>query len=226
MKSVTLSLFLAFSLLGINALHGQGATEDLVDFGKFRLKKPISKNLDGSFLGGTADTSVTIRVPLATQRQTVLADPSSIDALIEGASPAEAAAVLAAVLKELDGQNLTPEQKRDFIALLVARVTHVLPKKIEFTMELIARVDDQWVDVVIAAAYSATGLDVEFKKALVGKSPKAIGDPEATLGLLLYTRILGSTGLNPTSPLNLLLPPPLTDGVVDSAPPAAKKYQN
>ena len=187
MKSVTLSLFLAFSLL---------------------------------------EMAFAYEAPSDAQIQKVLADPSSIDALIEGASPAEAAAVLAAVLGKLDQQNLTPEQKRDFTALLVARVTHILPKKIEFTMELIALVDDEWVDVVIAAAYSATGLDVEFKKALVGKSPKAIGDPAATLGVLLYTRILGSSGLNISPPLNPLPVPPLTDGVVDSVPPAAKKYQN
>jgi hypothetical protein len=187
MKSVTLSLFLAFSLPGMAFAY---------------------------------------EAPSDAQIQKVLADPSSIDALIEGASPAEAAAVLAAVLEKLDGQNLTPEQKRDFTALLVARVMNIYPKKIKLTMELIGLVNDEWVDVVIAAAYSATGLDVEFKKALFGKSPRAIGNPELTLGVLLYTRILGSVGINPFPPFNPLPPPPLTDGVVDSVPPAAKKYQN
>jgi hypothetical protein len=215
MKSVTLSLFLAFSLLGMAFVYGGSGLVTLSIGGE-----------DNYIIDDFETVAPSHVAPSDAQIQKVLADPSSIDALIWGASPTEAAEVLAAVLEKLDGQNLTPEQKRDFIALLVARVTRVIPKKIEFTMELIALVDDQWVDLVIAAAYSATGLDVEFKKALVGKSPKAIGDPEATLGLLLYTRILGSTGLNPTSPLNLLLPPPLTDGVVDSAPPAAKKYQN
>ncbi len=186
MKSVTLSLFLAFSLLGMAFAY---------------------------------------EAPSDAQIQTVLADPSSIDALIEGASPAEAAAVLAAVLEKLDGQNLTPEQKRDFTARLVARATEAYPEKIKLILELIALVEDQWIDLVVAAAYCATGLDVEFKKALVGTSPKAIGDPATTLGLLLYTQILGSVG-NPTPPFEPFPTPPLTNGVVDSVPPAAKKYQN
>ncbi|MFT5499653.1 MAG: hypothetical protein ACI9TH_005070 [Kiritimatiellia bacterium] len=160
--------------------------------------------------------------PTDAQLQKVLTHPQGIERLLKGASCTEAAATIAAVLEKLSDQNLSDGERINFLALLVARATHAFPDKVQLTNDLIDLVNDDWSEIVAAAAYTATGLDEDFKTALSDTEPDAMDDPMGILGEPLYRLILRGGAFQSIQALNLPLPPPPAMGTILQSLPRGK----
>ena len=140
--------------------------------------------------------------PTAAQVQGVLADPGSLGSLLAGASAEQAAAVLLQAITAADASALTEDQKKQAIAMLVARGVIAMGRKGNDTVAaLAASVGDKWYSTVVASAFSvslnvqatlakilaAVGADTVKGRAAIA----AAADPQGVLGIQLYAAVHG-----------------------------------
>lgn len=142
--------------------------------------------------------------PTAEQVQAVLSDPGSMGGLLKGASAEQAGAVVLQAITAADSSSLTEDQKKQVVAMLVARgMIAMRGKGNDMVAALAASVGDKWYSTVVASAFATTknrqttlskilaavGADTAKGKAAIA----AAADPQGVLGIQLFTAISSLT---------------------------------
>jgi hypothetical protein len=138
--------------------------------------------------------------PTSDQIQAVLANPASLGGLLSGATAEQAAAVLLQSITAADASTLSEDQKKQVVAMVVARATKAMGSQSNaMVASLAASVSDKWYSTVIAAAITASnnrqatlaailasvGADSAKGKAAIA----AAANPQGVLGIQLYTSV-------------------------------------
>lgn len=158
--------------------------------------------------------------PTDAQIAAVVAEPETIDDLLDGANVDQAIDVITQVFAEIDKQDKNDKEAQAIVAFVVARAIGSFSNPAALASGLLASVSADWKTTIAAAVVTASSDEAVVAAVTTPETQEAVDNPSSVLGATLSSAISDSTSYSSdrlgagitfsASSDNILPPPPQT----------------